>query len=149
MDQACSRSRSPLIIRTCRHILDNDCFCQAAALRGREFCAAHVLLRERRWRMMRARRRMQARFEIPPLVDLWAVRLAMVRVRVALASGLIERRTAGLMFYGLRMAASNLRYMELRDEYSDFVAEEMEAERRSAMTSNSNVNYRIRINHLE
>jgi hypothetical protein len=129
--------------------MDDGCLCQAAALRGREFCAAHVRLRERRWRMMRARRRIQARFEIPPLVDLWTVRLAMVRVRVALASGLIERRTAGLMFYGLRMAASNLRYMELRDEYSDFGAEEMEAERRSATPPNSNVNYCIHINRLE
>src|ERR1017187_5178307 len=99
MDQARSRSRSPLIIPTCRHIMDDDCFCQAAALRGRAFCAAHVLLRERRWRMARARRRIQARFEIPPLVDLWAVRLAMVRVRVARSSGLIDDRTAGLMFY--------------------------------------------------
>jgi len=129
--------------------MDDDRYCQAAALRGRKYCAAHVRLRERRWRMARARRRIQARFQIPDLVDMYAVRLAMVRVRVALASGLIEKKSADLMFYGLRMAASNLRYMELRDEYSDFAEEEMEAERRLAMASNCKHNYHIDVTHLE
>ncbi|MDR3747447.1 MAG: hypothetical protein P4M04_04720 [Acidobacteriota bacterium] len=76
-----SAGHAPLIIRTCRHIVDNDRYCQAAALRGRRYCAAHVVLRGRRWRMARARRRIQARFHIPDLVDMYAVRLAMVRVR--------------------------------------------------------------------
>lgn len=53
------------------------------------------------------------------------------------------------MFYGLRMAASNLRYMELRDEYSGFVEEEMKAERHLAVTSNCNPNYHIAIRRSE
>src|SRR5271157_3987068 len=115
MDHACSRlsSRSPsgetqprLIIRTCKHILDSDRFCRAPAMNKRDYCHVHLRLRQRLWRMARARRRMGSGLKLPPLVDMQAVQVTAARVRTALAGGHMDRGSARLMFWGLQQMAT-------------------------------------------
>jgi hypothetical protein len=111
--RASSQPRSPsprLLIATCGHILDQGGLCRAPVVSGRRYCRAHLDLQSRLWRMARARCRM--RIQIPELVDLQAVHLARARVRYALAAGRIDPSDAGLFLYGLRIAASNLRFLE-------------------------------------
>src|SRR5271168_4919063 len=102
-----------LIIRTCRHIKETGGFCQAAAVGGRAYCRAHVLLRVRRRRMARALRRAGV-LKLLRLTDLRAVRSGIVRVRVALAANHIEPWRARLLLYAMRQMASDIRYMELQ-----------------------------------
>ena len=85
---------------------------RALAFGGRRYCRAHAELRARLWRMARARHRV--RVQIPLLEDLRAVQVARARVRYALASNHIDLSMARQIFFGLRLAASNLRFMERR-----------------------------------
>lgn len=94
-----------VIIRTCRHIKDNGCFCQAAAVSGRAYCRAHLSLRARRRKMARACRRAGV-LKLPPLVDLRAVEVGMVRIRVALEAGHIDACRARLLRWSMRQIAS-------------------------------------------
>jgi len=119
MDHDRSRLTSPkgteprLIIRTCKHILDRGRFCRAPAMNKRDYCHAHLRLRQCRWRMARAGRRL-ACLKRPPLVDMQAVRTTTVRVRAALAGGHIDPESARLMLWAMQLAATNLRSMERR-----------------------------------
>ena len=102
MDHASSRLTSPrgteprLIIRTCKHILERGRFCRAPAMNKRDYCHAHLRLRQCRWRMARAGRRL-ACLKLPPPVDMQAVRTTTVRVRAALAGGHVDPESARLM----------------------------------------------------
>ena len=106
-------TESRLIIRTCKHILDRGVFCRAPAMNKRDYCHAHLRLRQCRWRMARAGRRL-ACLKLPPAVDMQAVRTTTVRVRAALAGGHIDPSWARLMFWAMQLATANLRYMERR-----------------------------------
>ena len=109
-------SASPrLIIHTCQHILESDAFCQAAAVGGRSYCRAHLLLRVRRLKMARARRRARS-LKLPSLMDQQSVRKARAQVRVALAAGHIDAELAGLLSYAMRQASSNLRFIQQQEE---------------------------------
>jgi hypothetical protein len=85
----------------CRHILTSGHKCKAAALRGQAFCYYHT-----------AARRFATTYTSPadPLLlpsteDTAGVQLALNQVLRSLASNRIDRRQAGVYFYGLQLAA--------------------------------------------
>ncbi|HME31167.1 MAG TPA: hypothetical protein VKG65_00295, partial [Terriglobales bacterium] len=108
---------SRLIIRTCRHILDGGDVCQAAAVGGRTYCRAHLVLRVRCRRMARARRR-AGMLKLPPLMNLPAVQVGITKVRVALAANHIDPDRARLLRWAMRIAATNLRRIEQQKEWA-------------------------------
>jgi len=108
---------APLVIRTCAHVLDSGVLCQAPARHGQRYCRHHVELRARRWRMAKVRRRMRVR--IPALLDMEAVHLARARVRYAIAAGRMSPSDAKLFFFALRIAASNLCFLEAEDRWDE------------------------------
>ena len=114
----------PAIIRTCAHILDTGVLCHAPARHGRRYCRHHVELGIRRCRMAHFRRRM--RVWIPPLDDMIAVNIGRARVRYAVAAGRMSPSESRLFFFALRMAASNLRFMEQQECWRE---EELELSR--------------------
>lgn len=61
---------------------------------------------------------------LPVLEDLRAVQIARARVRYALAASHLERKTVNLMFWALRLAASNLLFMEWQQDELDWLEEE-------------------------
>ena len=94
----------------CRHIKEDGFFCQAPALRGREYCRFHLRSLGRRMRMARAlAQREPYRIVLPLLEDMNAVQVATMQVLDALGAGLLEEKRAKLMLYGLRQASINLR----------------------------------------
>ena|SRR5271165_6752869 len=112
MDHASSRLTSPkgmeprMIIRTCKHILDRGVFCRAPAMNKRDYCHAHLRLRQCGWRMARAGRRM-ACLKLPLLVDMSAVRTAKVGARSArrlAAKRQLERPAKCLWLYCIRVS---------------------------------------------
>src|SRR5271157_4433222 len=130
---------APVVIKTCNHIRENGAFCQSVALRGREYCRFHLRERGRRLKMARARARGERwHLDLPPLEDLYAVQVSIMRVLQALDHDRLDKGRGSLMLYGLQQAATNLRCpqevwerssrFELADdegveEYDDFEAE--------------------------
>lgn len=108
---ASSGNEPRLLIRTCKHILDNGAFCRAAAVAGSPYCPAHRLLRQRLRRMARAHRRAGV-IILPKLTDLTALQKAEIQVRVALEAGHIEPERARVVRYALRQLAADLRYQQ-------------------------------------
>lgn len=106
-----------LVIRTCKHILDSGDFCRAAAVGGRTYCRAHLVLGVRCRKMARARRRARV-VKLPPLIDAQAVQVGVTRVRVALAAERIDPERARLLRWAMRIAATNLRRIEMQREQS-------------------------------
>lgn len=105
------KARPFLVIRTCKHIKDNGALCQAAALGGSAYCRAHLQLQARTKKMARASRA-ASRIKLPLLEDMRAVRVALAKVQVALEAGHLDEGRARVMRYGLRLMATNFRYME-------------------------------------
>lgn len=104
-----------VIIRTCRHILESGGVCRQAAVGGRTYCRAHLVLRVRCRKMARARRR--AGFvKLPPLIDPQAVQVGITRVKVALAAEHIDPDRARLLRWAMRIAATTLRRLDLQKE---------------------------------
>jgi hypothetical protein len=81
----------------CRHIKDDGQRCHAAALKTKPYCFFHM-------KFDRMHRR--DRIEIPPIEDSTSVLLAIGQVVRALNYETINCRRAGLMLYGLQIAAS-------------------------------------------
>ena len=109
------KARPSFAVRTCKHIMERGAFCQSPAQRGGVYCHAHLKLRRRSWRMARARRRAGI-LRLPILEDMQAIQPAQARVRVALEAGHIEEGHARLLRWGLRMMATNFRFMEKMEE---------------------------------
>jgi len=104
-----------LVIRTCKHILESDHPCRAAAVRGRNYCRAHVLLRARQRKMARAHRRL-AHIKLPRLTDLESVQIAEARVRVALDAGHLDPACARSLRSALHLVGAEMRFMERQDQ---------------------------------
>ena len=134
-----------LIIRTCRHIQESGDVCQAAAVGGRTYCRAHLVLRVRCRKMARARRRAGS-LKLPPLIDAQAVQVGVARVKVALAAQHIDPERARLLRWAMRIAATNLRHMELLEEQPphSLVAKEL-----AAMMNKSRPLYRMRLTRFD
>ncbi len=85
----------------CRHILTNGHKCKAAALRGKAFCYYHTADR----RYATTSTAAVDPLLIPPIEDTGGVQVAINQVFRALASRRLDRRQAGVYFYGLQIAA--------------------------------------------
>ena len=96
--------------RHCRHTKVDGTFCQAAALRERDYCRFHLENLGRRIRMARSRaRREPYRLVLPILEDLASVLVARQQVMDALAAGVLDPRVGGKLLYGLQGTSSDLR----------------------------------------
>ena len=85
----------------CRHILTSGHKCKAAALRGQAFCYFHTASR----RYENIRTTSAEPLLLPSVEDTAGVQIAVNQVLRSLASHRIDRRQAGVYFYGLQIAA--------------------------------------------
>ena len=85
----------------CRHILTNGCKCHSPALRGKPFCFHHAKLHFRNSATRKPRELLP-----PPIEDLHGIQTAVNKALTALSSPLIDMRRAGLILYGLHLAAN-------------------------------------------
>ncbi len=85
----------------CRHILTSGHKCKAAALRGKAFCYYHTADR----RYAASSTSAIEPFIIPTIEDAAGVQVAINQVFRGLAYRRIDRRQAGVYFYGLQIAA--------------------------------------------
>jgi len=143
---ACGPPR--LIIRTCDHMLKNGHRCGGAACRGQHLCRHHLDLRSRRLRMGRAERQIHLRFTVPLLQDRQSVRLAAARVRYAVDAGHMDPSVAQQLFFALRLASGNLRFLEQEALWMDLAEADLdrEADARAGrdMAPKSNQIYQVR-----
>jgi hypothetical protein len=85
------------MLRECRHIKDDGLRCHAAAMNGKPYCFFHMKI-DRLYKRQAP--------EIPPLEDSTSVLLAIGQVVRGLNNETIDCRRAGLMLYGLQIAAT-------------------------------------------
>ena len=122
---------------TCNHVRTNGTVCQSPALKGAHYCYFHKRDRERLDNLRQARTvklstKVAARddmdaeilesLSLPVLEDANAVQVAMTTVLRAFAANHIRPRRAGILVYGLAVAASNLPRLRLNLYESDPVA---------------------------
>lgn len=96
------REGGTTVYKECRHIMPSGEKCQSPALRGMPYCYFHA----------RANRRPQKKLtgeleplEISLLEDHWAIQIALTQVLARIANSTLDTRRAGLMLYGLQIAA--------------------------------------------
>jgi len=85
----------------CRHILTNGRKCHSPALRGKPFCFHHAKLHFRK-----SATRRPGELPQPAIEDLRGIQTALNKAVTALSSPLIDTRRAGLLLYGLHLAAN-------------------------------------------
>ena len=85
----------------CRHILTNGRKCHSPALRGKPFCFHHAKLHFHNAAARKPRER-----TLPSLKDLRDIQRAAAKALEALSSPLVDTRRAGLLLYGLHLAAN-------------------------------------------
>jgi hypothetical protein len=83
----------------CVHLKMDGVQCGSPALKGCAYCYAHARLAMRH----------PARLALPFLEDANSVQSAIMEVMKGLLDGDIDRKTAGLLLYGLQMATCNLK----------------------------------------
>lgn len=88
------------VYKLCRHIRTSGDRCRSAALPSQHFCHYHATQRQ----VLPER----APLQLPPLEDRFAIQIAIGRVLAAFASGVIDRKDAGMYLYGVQIASSNL-----------------------------------------
>src|SRR5258708_5835200 len=85
----------------CVHIKPDGVQCGSPALKNCAYCYAHARLAMRH----------PHNLSMPLLEDANSVQSAIMEVMRALLDGELDRRTAGLLLYGLQMASCNLKYV--------------------------------------
>jgi hypothetical protein len=139
-------NRPRLIIPVCHHILQRGRLCRGPARRGQRFCRHHADLRVRRLRAGRAEREIRLAFTMPPLPDMPAIQRSRAKIRYAMAAGRLEPATVRMLFWALRMAIGNIRYLK---EQAHWDREEKSHDRRpaskpfgqSALSPSSSIKY--------
>ena len=92
----------------CRHILTSGYKCKAAALRGMAFCYYHTAAR----RYANGPNSAFGSLRMPSIEDTAGVQIAINQVLRGLGTHTIDRRQAGVFFYGLQIAARLARKTE-------------------------------------
>lgn len=93
----------------CQYVKINGTQCGSPALRRNKFCFFHKRFHEQRIPMNQARtRRRCATLDLPVLEDANSIQVALMEVLRLFALGHIDSKTAGLYFYALQTASSNL-----------------------------------------
>jgi len=98
--------------------------------------------------MGRAERQIHLRFTVPLLQDRQSVRLAAARVRYAVDAGHMDPSVAQQLFFALRLASGNLRFLEQEALWMDLAEADLdrEADARAGrdMAPKSNQIYQVR-----
>ena len=84
--------------RRCHHVRADGSACKAPRIKSGLMCYAHTRMLAVRPKALR----------LPPLEDANGVQLAIMEVARAALDGAIDRKMAALLFYGLRIAATNV-----------------------------------------
>jgi hypothetical protein len=106
-----------LNIPRCRHLKVNGTQCGSPALKDHRFCFFHQQWHERKLVINSSRaRKGRASITLPVLEDANAIQLSVMQIMQMLLSGQIEQKTAGLLFYGLQIASSNLKHTNFEPE---------------------------------
>src|SRR6266550_7480381 len=106
-----------LNIPRCRHLKVNSTQCGSPALKDHRFCYFHQRWHEQKLVINSARaRRARATFSLPVLEDANAIQLSVMQIMQMLIEGQIDQKTAGLLFYGLQIASSNLKHINFEPE---------------------------------
>lgn len=84
----------------CRHIMPTGRKCRAAALRGKPFCFFHAKLHFRK-----SITRKPGKLTEPMIEDVSGIKVAVAKALTALCSPFTDTRRAGLLLYGLHLAA--------------------------------------------
>src|SRR5439155_5093292 len=106
-----------LNIPRCRHLKVNGTQCGSPALKDHRFCYSHQQWHERKLVINSPRaRKARATISLPVLEDANAIQLSVMQIMQLLLEGQIEQKTAGLLFYGLQIASSNLKHTNFEPE---------------------------------
>src|SRR5881628_3785192 len=106
-----------LNILRCRHLKVNGTQCGSPALKDHRFCYFHQQRHERKLVINSARaRKARANISLPVLEDANAIQLSVMQIMQLLLEGQIDQKTAGLLFYGLQIASSNLKHTNFEPE---------------------------------
>ena len=106
-----------LNIPRCRHLKVNGTQCGSPALKDHRFCYFHQQWHERKLVINSARaRKVRGTFSLPVLEDANAIQLSVMQIMQLLLEGQIPQKTAGLLFYGLQIASSNLKHTNFEPE---------------------------------
>ena len=103
------------MIRLCKHVKEDGVSCGSPAVRGERYCCHHLRYKGYALRTWRVRDPQPWRLRLLPLTSLSAIQTNLDRVARAEDAGHLTPRTAGLMRYGLHLAASSLRFVESRN----------------------------------
>jgi len=88
------------MVKECRHIKPGGRRCHAVALRGMPYCYFHQKLHK----AVNASKKAHRRLELGSLEDATGIQLAVIHVVDALTKARIDKREAGVLFYGLSLA---------------------------------------------
>ena len=102
-----SESSNPSTRSRCRHIFTDGHRCGSVTLRKEYFCYYHHTSRPP-VQNLRERRALQEQFDLPNLEDRSAIQFAIGEVLRRIAANALDPRRAGLLLYGLQIAALNL-----------------------------------------
>ncbi len=109
----------------CQHIRTIGTRCGSPALQTRRFCYYHQA-----WRPGLVNLGEQEKpllFVVPVLEDAHSIQFALAQTMQRLLAQVIDPKTAGLMFYGLQIASSNLKQMKPEIPQPDDVVENLDA----------------------
>jgi len=124
------------VYNECRHIMPSGARCKSPALRESAFCYYHVNLR----RTITPKTTVDHMFvKLPSLEGSEGIQLALMEVLTALASTRIDAKRAGLLLYGIQIAAQvnrcathlkkkPVRSVEIDDEGNDLAPERTRCE---------------------
>jgi len=115
-----------LNIQRCRHLKVNGTQCGSPALKDHRFCYFHQRWHEQKLVINSARRvphptrgslgGSRKTLSLPVLEDANAIQLSVMQIMQMLIEGQIDKKTAGLLFYGLQIASSNLKHINFEPE---------------------------------
>ena len=98
-------------ISRCQHIKVNGMQCGSPALKRNRFCFFHKRWHEQRIVINSAKtRKARAALDLPVLEDANSIQVALMQVMRLLLRGQFDTKTAGMLFYALQTASSNLRH---------------------------------------
>ena len=106
----------------CRHTLTNGRKCRAAALRDKPFCVHHAKLH-----FLNSARRRPRELKPSGSGDLGALCRATAKALEALSSPIVDSRRAGLLLYGIHLAANLEKRMSAATrEQTDQMSEQLQ-----------------------
>src|SRR5208337_3829918 len=107
-----------LMTKLCHHVKENGISCHSPAVRGEGYCHFHLRYKGHRLPTWRNRRIGSRCLELPVLDNMEAVQASIKQVKEAVSTNRMDSKTGGLMLYGLRLAAANLRAIETDERHT-------------------------------